>query len=179
MKISQYSRISHHTTTGIQSYFTVPTTEDFTSGSWTIYDLAQSEIGVNEYASRSFIRVASSVKEISISDYATASTSGTSSTTLFTFTNPIVDDVIWVEGKIKSKSLDTNNFGYVADVYFGLRNVGTTSIALVGTTYSVKSYYDFSSAPGLSITTSGLTCSVNITGLPGYTMSWSGNFTKG
>ena len=117
--------------------------------------------------------------EVTISDFATASTNGASSTTLFTFTNPIVDDVIWVDGKIKSKSLDTNNYGYIADVSFGLRNIGTTSIALVGTTYSVKTSYDFLSAPGLSITTSGLTCSVNITGLPGYTMSWSGNFTKG
>ena len=180
MKISQYSRISHHTTTGSQStVFTVPSSEDFTSGSWTIYDLALSEIGVNEYAERAFIRVASEIKEFSISDHATASTPGTSSATLYTFVRPLVDDVIWVEGKVKAKSNDSNNYGYVADLWFGVRNSGTNSIALVGTTYSVVASWDFSAQPGLSIATSGLTCSVTVTGLPGYTMSWSGNFTKG
>jgi len=140
MRITQYSRISHHTTTSTQSTsFTVPSTEDFTSGSWTIYDLAQSEIGVNEGHSRSFIRIGSNVKEFSISDFATATTVGTSSTTLYTFVRPITDDVVWVEGKVKSKSNDSNNYGYVADLFFGVRNCGTNSIALVGTTYSVKS----------------------------------------
>ena len=180
MRITQYSRISHHTTTSTQSTsFTVPSTEDFTSGSWTIYDLAQSEIGVNEGHSRSFIRVGSNVKEFSISDFATATTVGTSSTILYTFIRPISDDVIWVEGKVKSKSNDSNNYGYVADLFFGVRNFGTNSIALVGTTYSVKAFWDFSAQPTLTVNTSGLTCSINITGLPGFTMSWSGNFTKG
>jgi hypothetical protein len=180
MRITQYSRISHHTTTSTQSTtFTVPSTEDFTTGSWTIYDLAQSEIGVNEGYGRSFIRVGSKVKEFSISDFATASTNGTASATLYTFTRPITDDVVWVEGKVKSKSNDSNNYGYVADLFFGVRNSGTNSVALVGSTYSVKAYWDFSAQPTLNVSASGLTCSITIGGLPGFTMSWSGNFTKG
>lgn len=178
MKINQYSRISHHTTTGSQSTtFTVPLTEDFTSGSWTIYDLALSEIGINEYASKGFIRIGSEVREITLSSFGTGSTSGTSSLVLKTFTRPILDDVLWVEGKIKAKSLDSNNYGYVADLYFGVRNSGTNSVALVGTTYSVRSYYDFSSQPSLQVITSGLTCSIQVIGLSGFTMSWSSNFT--
>lgn len=178
MKINQYSRISHHTITGSQSQtFTVPSGEDFTSGSWTIYDLALSEFGVNEYYKTAFIRVGTEIKQLNLSTFATASTPGTTSTTLYNFVRPIKDDVIWVDGKVKAKSNDSNNYGYVADLFFGVKNSGTNSIALVGTTYSVKAYWDFSAQPGLTITTSGLTCSINITGLPGYTMSWSGNFT--
>jgi len=177
MKINQYSRISHHTITGSQSKtFTVPTTEDFTSGNWTIYDLALSEFGVNEYYQTAFLRVGSQVKQIELSSLATASTPGTASAVLYNFVRPIADDVVWVEGKVKAKSNDSNNYGYIADLWFGVRNSGTNSIALVGTTYSVKAYWDFSAQPGLTITTSGLTCSVNVVGLTGYTMSWTGNF---
>jgi len=69
--ITQYSRISHHTLsisglTG-STTFSVPSTEDFTDGSWTIYDLALSEIGVDEDRGRAFIRIGSDVKELQLS----------------------------------------------------------------------------------------------------------------
>lgn len=65
--IKQSSRISHHTTTDGAS-FSVPTQEDFTlpigaSGSWDQYDLALSEIGVDEFGKRVFIRVNDEIKE--------------------------------------------------------------------------------------------------------------------
>ena len=65
--INQFSRISHHTITD-GAPFTVPSQEDFTiptgqSGSWTQYDLALSEIGVDEFSERAFIRIGNDVKE--------------------------------------------------------------------------------------------------------------------
>jgi hypothetical protein len=65
--IAQYSRISHHTIDdGLP--FTVPTQEDFTikgvSGSWTDYDLALSEIGVDEGLGKVFIRVGTQIYEL-------------------------------------------------------------------------------------------------------------------
>jgi hypothetical protein len=63
--VSQYSRISHHTLFGLTgSTFSVPTTEDFTDGSWTIYDLALSEIGVNETDKKVYIRIDDEIKEL-------------------------------------------------------------------------------------------------------------------
>jgi hypothetical protein len=66
MIIEQFSRISHHTVTdGIT--FSVPSQEDFTiksgTGSWTNYDLALSEIGVDELGKRAYIRINDEIKE--------------------------------------------------------------------------------------------------------------------
>jgi hypothetical protein len=65
-RITQYSRISHHTIAGSASAgltFSVPAQEDFTDGSWTPYDLALSEIGVNEQDERVFMRIDDEIKE--------------------------------------------------------------------------------------------------------------------
>lgn len=179
MKITQYSRISHHTTTGSQSsIFTAPSTEDFTSGSWTIYDLALSEIGVNEASTRGFIRIGNSIKEFSLSSYITASTIGTASSTIKTFNLPNAGDIIWIEGKIKAITNDSNYFGYVSDLWFGLKRE-SAAIKLVGLTYSNRSYGDFSSNPTINVSTSGLTASIIVNGAAGYTCSWFGNITQG
>ena len=66
-KITQYSRISHHTIAGSMSAtFSVPTSEDFTDGSWTSRDLALSEIGVNEDSKKAYIRINDEVKEFQL-----------------------------------------------------------------------------------------------------------------
>ena len=65
-KITQYSRISHHTIAGSASAgltFSVPAQEDFTDGSWTAFDLALSEIGVNEQDDKVYIRIDDEIKE--------------------------------------------------------------------------------------------------------------------
>ena len=65
-KVTQYSRISHHTIAGSASAgltFSVPPQEDFTDGSWTPFDLALSEIGVNEEDEKVFIRIDDEIKE--------------------------------------------------------------------------------------------------------------------
>jgi hypothetical protein len=65
-KITQYSRISHHTLTGSASAtFSVPASEDFTDGTWTPNDLSLSEIGVNEDSKTAYIRIADEIKEFS------------------------------------------------------------------------------------------------------------------
>jgi len=62
--ITQYSRMSHHTIYGQTGFtFSVPTTEDFTDGSWSIYDLCLSEIAVNEDEGKVFIRIGDEVKQ--------------------------------------------------------------------------------------------------------------------
>jgi hypothetical protein len=64
-KITQYSRISHHTITGSMSAtFSVPLSEDFTDGTWNSRDLSLSEIGVNEDSKKAYIRINDEVKEI-------------------------------------------------------------------------------------------------------------------
>lgn len=63
-KITQYSRISHHTIYGLTGgTFSVPASEDFTDGTWTIYDLALSEIGVNETDKKAYMRVDDEIRE--------------------------------------------------------------------------------------------------------------------
>ena len=67
-KITQYSRISHHTIYGLApgATFSVPLSEDFTDGTWTSKDLALSEIGVNESDKRAYIRIDDEIKEIQL-----------------------------------------------------------------------------------------------------------------
>lgn len=68
-KITQYSRISHHTIAGSASAgltFSVPAQEDFTDGSWTPYDLALSEIGVNEQDKKVYIRIDDEILEFGL-----------------------------------------------------------------------------------------------------------------
>jgi hypothetical protein len=66
--IAQYSRICHHTnTTGLT--FSVPTTEDFTTGTWDTTHLALSEIGVDELNKEVYIRIADEIKKFTFADY--------------------------------------------------------------------------------------------------------------
>lgn len=76
--ISQYSRLSHHTVTD-GSTFSVPSQEDFTlpsgaSGSWTVTDLALSEIGVDELNNKAFIRIGSNINEFIFSGTSSGAT---------------------------------------------------------------------------------------------------------
>lgn len=92
-KITQYSRLTHHTITGSASAtFSVPPQEDFTAGDWSILDLAISEIGVNEDAEKAFIRTGGTIKEIKFVG-ATAGTE-TLATTLLIGNNTGASDII-------------------------------------------------------------------------------------
>jgi hypothetical protein len=69
-KITQYSRISHHTLFGdayTNATFSVPAQEDFTvyglSSSWSEYDLALSEIGVNEQDNTAYLRIGQNINQ--------------------------------------------------------------------------------------------------------------------
>lgn len=75
------SRISHHTITATGASFSIPQQEDFTltpglSGSWTIYDLANEEIGVNEADNKAYIRIGNNINEFQFTG-STTSTGGT------------------------------------------------------------------------------------------------------
>jgi len=62
--ITQNSRMSHHTIYGINGItFSVPTSEDFTDGSWTMYDLCLSEIAVAEDDGKVYIRIGDEIKQ--------------------------------------------------------------------------------------------------------------------
>jgi len=68
---TQYSRISHHTvalsatTLFTGSTFTVPGSE-LIDDTWSIYDLALSEIGVDEFRDKAYIRIGSNIKELNL-----------------------------------------------------------------------------------------------------------------
>jgi hypothetical protein len=68
---TQFSRISHHTvalsatTLFTGSTFTVPGSE-LIDDTWSIYDLALSEIGVDEFRDKAYIRIGSNIKEITL-----------------------------------------------------------------------------------------------------------------
>jgi len=75
---TQFSRISHHTvalsatTLFTGSTFTVPGSE-LIDDTWSIYDLALSEIGVDEFRDKAYIRIGSNIKEINLGTGGTAS----------------------------------------------------------------------------------------------------------
>ena len=84
----QSARIKHHTSTTTGS-FTVPISEDFTDGTWDKWDLAKSEIAVNEADETVSVRIGSGIKRlltketiiVAVSDETTALTTGTSKVT--------------------------------------------------------------------------------------------------
>lgn len=173
-KITQYSRISHHTTSGFTgSIFTIPTSNDFTDGSWTIYDLAPSEIGVNETDGRVFMRCGPAVKEFVIQDFVTASTIGTASITAAQFNingGEIKKFRIDVKGVSDIQPYET----IVSELWGGFGNATGSAVSFTGGTYSTQTYKDFSAVgigPVLSL--SGTVASLDIYGAAGYTISWS------
>ena len=76
---TQFSRISHHTvalsatTLFTGSTFTVPGSESIDEN-WSIYDLALSEIGVDEFRDKAYIRIGSNIKEINLGTGTTVTT---------------------------------------------------------------------------------------------------------
>lgn len=110
-KITQYSRISHHTLSGSASAtFSVPATEDFTSGSWTPQDLALSEIGVNEDAGRVYIRVGTDIKEFEFTG-ATFGAESLATTLLVGNTTGASDIIVNTDQKIKTSGVGHIQFG--------------------------------------------------------------------
>jgi len=57
------ARIKHHSITSTAS-FTVPTSDNFTDGTWTPTDLVRNEIGVNELNQSVWIRIGTEIYEI-------------------------------------------------------------------------------------------------------------------
>lgn len=171
-KITQYSRISHHTTSGFtNSVFTVPSSNDFTDGSWTIYDLAFSEFGVNETDKRVFIRCNDEIKEVKLESFYTASTVGTASSLIAEY-NIGQGDVKKFKIDVKGVSTNSPYETIVSELWGGFRNA-TGSISFTGATYSNQSYRDFSSTTfGPVLNLSGATASLQIDGANGYTISW-------
>lgn len=177
MKITQYARISHHTLSGFtNSVFTVAPSGDFTDGTWTIYDLAPSEFGVNETSKRAFLRCDNEIKELKLASFSTASTIGTASETIAQFSIGDID-VIKYKIQVKGQSVDSPYETIISDVSFGLKAYGSTSsIAFVGGTYSVSTTKDFSAVGiGPDVSISGLIATLSVNGAVGYTISWSAN----
>jgi hypothetical protein len=139
----QYSRISHHTssatgTTGIP--FSVPATEDFTNGSWTPFDLALSEIGVDEFQEKVFIRIGNNIKEICTDCNTTGSTgTGTTSSGDYSFA-------------IGSATTSSGNFSFAGGIN-SVAGSGTTSFAFGS---NVTATTDSSAAFGKNTLASGL-----------------------
>lgn len=107
-KITQYSRISHHTITGSMSAtFSVPLSEDFTDGTWTGRDLALSEIGVNEDSKKVYIRIDDEVKEFQLAGG--TSSAEPLSTTLAIGNTTGVNDIIINSGQVIKDTSGENN----------------------------------------------------------------------
>ncbi len=99
---TQFSRISHHTvalsatTLFTGSTFTVPGSE-LIDDTWSIYDLALSEIGVDEFRDKAYIRIGSNIKEINLG-------TGTTSTA-----NQNLNQVLTVANTTGGKDIEVTN----------------------------------------------------------------------
>lgn len=123
-KITQQSRLSHHTIAGVGASgltFSVPSSEDFTDGSWSIYDLALSEIGVNEYDKRVYIRIDDEIKELQL---AGSTQSGeTLSQTLVNGNTTGGNDIVISNGDMIISYGDKTKL-QVTDEYFSIKSNG-------------------------------------------------------
>jgi phage baseplate assembly protein gpV len=141
--VSQYSRISHHTLFGLTgSTFSVPTTEDFTDGSWTIYDLALSEIGVNESDKKVYIRIDDEIKELAFA--ATGSTAETLEQTLAvgnsmgTYSINMAGGKILSAGQTSSFTMTDFETRFVSD---SISVINSTAIWTQDNSYKIKEQF--------------------------------------
>jgi len=173
--IAQYSRISHHTILDGLT-FSVPSQEDFTisgPGSWTQYDLALSEIGVDEIGNKAFIRIGSSINEIafvgSIETIGyTASTTNAAPTTIVTFTIPN-NKVNWYEFYVTGMKDDFSR-SYFGKLIAGVKNVGGTYSIL--STVDKLEKTDFSTATS-NISADGSGINFEIIGETSTNINWT------
>ena len=142
--ISQFSRISHHTvalsaTTSFSGKtFTVPGSEDFTLGGWTIYDLALSEIGVDEFRNKAYIRIGNNINEFNFG------TGGTSTTIIQQFTGNTSASCI-------SDLYVSNIYGCSPlTIHDSIQSVGSTASGLLSTALGsgTQAIGDYSHAEG-------------------------------
>lgn len=179
--IAQYSRLSHHTILDGLT-FSVPSQEDFTisgSGSWTKYDLALSEIGVDELGNKAYIRIGSSINEFVFStstqsiglDFInfTASTTNDTPLNLFSITSDI-DSVTWFE--IHTTGLkDDLSEAYYGKLSGAFKNIGGT-YSLISTVDKIEKT-DFSTATVDVVENSG-SIDFIITGESATNIDWKG-----
>ena len=148
-KITQYSRISHHTLAGSASAtFSVPTSEDFTDGSWTPVDLALSEIGVNEDAGSAYIRIGSDIKQFQLAGV-TASAEPLSTTLAVGNTTGGNDIVVSLDDLIKGGGSASISLGTTAipnevniSVEDGAGNTATETITPTQTQINIIDGFD-------------------------------------
>jgi len=132
---TQYSRISHHTvalsatTLFTGSTFTVPGSESIDEN-WSIYDLALSEIGVDEFRDKAYIRIGSNIKEINLGTGTTVTPPTTPTLTqVLTAGNTTGGQDIEVStgDLIKNQNLGFIDLNYFAGGQIRISNNGTSA----------------------------------------------------
>jgi hypothetical protein len=186
--VSQFSRIKFHTTT-VGLTFSVPTSEDFTDGSWTDADLCLSEIGVDELRNKAFIRIGDTINEIGLleNQYIISSdTVGTGATTSeqtiysYTFSTIEVDKgfnfkcALITEGNTNNKTIKVN---------FGGVNILDTSILVVNPNDArvlvefdlTRNSTNYGIISGITHITTGTSSTISDVGIGNLgTFSWTG-----
>ena len=178
--IAQYSRLSHHTILDGLT-FSVPSQEDFTisgSGSWTEYDLALSEIGVDELGNKAYIRIGNTINEfvftgstqsigIDIQTFTISTTDDTPTTLLTLFSDN--NSVTWFEFYVTGIKDD------FSEVHFSkssgaFKNIGGT-YSLISTVDKVEKT-EFVSATTDVIATSAI--EFQVIGETSSNINWTG-----
>lgn len=139
MIVRQNSRIQHHCITSAGVTFTVPPSEDFTDGTWSITDLMLGEFGIQLADDKVFIRTANGIVELQKYDstlHAEVSTTDATLTSIFEFI-PASNCVIQIEARVVG-----SDAGFTASVGAQLSATffyDTSAMALtqIGTTNSV------------------------------------------
>jgi hypothetical protein len=179
--IAQYSRLSNHTILDGLT-FSIPSQEDFTisgSGSWTKYDLALSEIGVDELGNKAYIRIGNSINEFVFStstqsiglDFInfTASTTNATPNNVLSLSSDN-DTVTWFE--IHTTALkDDLSEAYYGKLSGAYKNVGGT-YSLLSTVDKIEKT-DFATAT-VNITDTGGSIDFIITGESATNINWKG-----
>jgi hypothetical protein len=125
---TQYSRISHHTvalsatTLFSGSTFTVPGSE-LIDDTWSIYDLALSEIGVDEFRDKAYIRIGSNIKELNL---------GTGTTV----TTPTLTQVLTAGNTTSGKNIEISTGDVIKNNNLGFINLNVGGTGQIRIAYS-------------------------------------------
>lgn len=173
MIIRQNSRIQHHRITDTGTVFTVPGTEDFTDGSWSITDLMLGEIGVQMTDDKVFVRTSNGIltlETLNAAYHGEVDTAGASLTSILEFT-PTGKCVITVSALVAGSD---DSFTGVAGVraFATFYYDGATTMTQLGSSEMITN--SLTGLEGAVLDTDGVDkVRVQAQGLGGVLMHWS------
>lgn len=178
MLITQNARIAHHRITTEGEEPTIPSSLDFTDGSWLITDLNVGEICFNITDDRAWFRSDNGIVEFEVKNSVTIQTAGAVNANSEAIKFTIEEgEACTVRIQVIAMASDNSESvgGEAIAVFYNeagtINQVGTTTKDIKSTNIASPAIEDF------DIITDGTDLFVNVTGIGGVTLNWKATYS--